>query len=591
MNRIHWLSPGDPEQRTGGYLYNARIAAALRQHGVDVIVHELAGQWPWPGVSHRSNLSSVPNDALVIADGLLWPGLQSDERADLCNRCTVWVVVHSLLDKEQASAEAIIEKEMAALRQATGWFATSQRTAALVSSRLGGAPGSVVIPGTAPASTHAGSRQRLLNVAHLTPRKNQAVLLQALAQLMDLDWELDIVGSLERDPDHALGIQKEVCTLGLEGRVHLRGELAAGDLESAYSRASCLVHTADFEAYGMVLTEALTRGLSVISTPAGAIDDLESAMVRRVAVGDVEGLVAQLRTYLDAPESSSTTPPSFPSWSDQAALLVRVLGLDEEGFSVDWLRMREPYDHAARSHALAEAFDDALGDGARTVMEIATGLGSGTRFLMQHMNRQVSWVLVDRDAQLLAALDTDMLNRGVNYRTHQHDLRDLAGLDVVADGVTTQALLDLVSHDWLVHFADWLAERRIPFLGALSVDGRVVWSPGDVQDQDVQKAFRTHQTWDRGFGPSPGPNAAMVLKRLLEERGFQVRMEPADWAISASDTAMVSAMVEGTASAAREAAQDAGVEPALVDAWRAEKISILETLSVRVGHWDLLAIP
>ena len=185
MNRIHWLSPGDPDQRTGGYLYNARIASALREHGVDVIVHALKGPWPWPQSSHQAELQAVPNDAVVIADGLMWPGLNSSERASLCDRCKVWVVMHSLMDMEDGSP-GLADTEVAALREANGWFATSERTARILSNRLGGGSGSVVIPGTAPLvrdETHAPKRGALLNVAHLIPRKNQTVLLQALASI------------------------------------------------------------------------------------------------------------------------------------------------------------------------------------------------------------------------------------------------------------------------------------------------------------------------------------------------------------------------------------------------------------------------
>ena len=40
---IHWLSPGDPARRTGGFLYNARMVAGLRDRGHGVRVHRLDG--------------------------------------------------------------------------------------------------------------------------------------------------------------------------------------------------------------------------------------------------------------------------------------------------------------------------------------------------------------------------------------------------------------------------------------------------------------------------------------------------------------------------------------------------------------------
>lgn len=594
MNRVHWLSPGDPSQRTGGYLYNSRIADALRIRGVDVIVHPLEGPWPWPGQSHAAWLDEVPDDAIVVADGLLWPGLQAEERASLCRRCQVWVVIHSLLDKEDVSDQTLIEREMMALKEANGWFATSERTARLVTERINAQHSAVVIPGTEGRAHEPRSRGpvlRMLNVAHLIPRKGHSMLFEALSSLKDLDWSLDVVGSRERDAGWAAQIESEVSSLGLGERVKFRGELGAEDMEEAYLSADVLVHTASFEAYGMVLTEALARGLGVISTPAGALDGLDCADVQRVDSGDVVGLCEALRKAIEAHPSPPISPPRFPSWDEQAGRLMQILGLEEEGFSVDWLRMREPHDHAARSSKLVHAFSAALCEGPNVVMELATGLGSGARFVSAQLQQPPEWILVDHDPRLLAALATDMQQQGVRYSTLQHDLRDIQSLRAAVSGVTTQALLDLVSTDWLTAFADWLAELRVPFLGALTVNGEVTWSPKDPRDESVQHAFRTHQTWDRGFGASPGPRAALVLQSLLEERGFQVSLEASDWVIPATDQPMVAAMVEGTAAAAREAATDAGISHSDVDAWRTARLAQVGDLSIRVGHWDLLALP
>jgi glycosyltransferase involved in cell wall biosynthesis len=594
VNRIHWLSPGDPSQRTGGYLYNSRIADALRARGVDVIIHPLDGPWPWPEHAHADALASVPDDAVVVADGLLWPGLGSSERASLCERCTVWVVVHSLLDKEGSAAPALVKRETAAVEEAHGWFATSHRTAKIVSQRMGKALGNVVIPGTdvhvvRPPSGH--TEVQLLNVAHLIPRKGHRMLMEALASVRDLSWSMTIVGSLARDSSWAETIESEVLRYSLSDRVHFLGELDETEMEEAYRSADVLVHTADFEAYGMVLTEALVRGLAVISTPAGALDELESPLIARVDAGDVAGLSTMLRAAIKAHPRVHTLPPKFPTWADQGERLMQLLGLQEEGFSVDWLRLREPHDHAARSTVLVDAFATALGEGSNTVMELATGLGSGARFVSGQIHPPPEWVLVDHDPQLLAAIDTDMASHGLRYRTLQHDLRDIQGLNEVVDGITTQALLDLVSHDWLEMFADWLSACRVPFLGALTVNGEVNWIPPDPRDESIQHAFRTHQTWDRGFGASPGPAAAVVLKGLLEDRGFTVSLESADWRVPATDQAMVSAMVEGTAAAAREAASEAGIGLDTVEDWRSARMAALGGLSVHVGHWDLLAIP
>jgi hypothetical protein len=245
-------------------------------------------------------------------------------------------------------------------------------------------------------------------------------------------------------------------------------------------------------------------------------------------------------------------------------------------FSIEWLTMREPYDHAARSEGLARAFADALPDGAR-VVDLAGGRGSGARYLQRVLPADVAVEVVDYDEQLLA--DAAAAGLGTRCLDLRHEPVP------AADAWHTQALLDLVSHEWLARFAEALIAARVPLLAALTVDGRVSWSPEDADDRSVQAAFRAHQRLDRGFGPSPGPDAAPWLAERLERAGWQVRTERADWRIPSSDGPMVEAMLKGTA----EAARVTHASPERVDAWLARRLAAPPSLVV--GHLDLLALP
>jgi hypothetical protein len=173
----------------------------------------------------------------------------------------------------------------------------------------------------------------------------------------------------------------------------------------------------------------------------------------------------------------------------------------------------------------------------------------------------------------------------------QLDVHDLDSLPSDVSAVTLQALLDLVSDEWLVAFADWLSERKLPLLAALTVDGRVNWEPAHPEDAAVARAFQFHQTWDRGFGASVGIAAAPRLAELLTERGYRVELRSADWDIPATAEAMVSAMVDGTQHAAQEAASAAGIDPAVVESWAQDRRGVAGALRLTVGHQDLLALP
>ena len=261
-------------------------------------------------------------------------------------------------------------------------------------------------------------------------------------------------------------------------------------------------------------------------------------------------------------------------------------------FSAQWLHLREPFDHAARCGQLVNTLISSLPTRQPLrVVELGAGLGSGMRYLAPLLPGPQHWTLVDHDARLLGSVGPPP-ESVVGLDTLCVDLRDPSSLEVEADLVSTQALLDLVSEDWLAQLSSWLIQRRLPLLAALSVDGRVQWWPEDPRDREVQAAFRAHQLTDRGFGPSPGPRAAVVLAGLLSRGGHTVTMARSDWEIGPGFTQMLKEMVSGVADAADEAATGITTSE-VVAGWRADRMAAIEDgkLALRVGHIDLLAVP
>ena len=332
MSRVlHWLSPGDPGQRTGGYIYNDRMVTALQARGWAVEVHALPGAWPWPcGADLQAGLArvaSIPRGEPVVADGLLWPGLGAG-REVVAEAHPVVVLVHSLLDKEGGGdPNQLLRLEDAALSEADAWIATSPATGRLVRSRLGasGPDGAVVCPGTDPAPRAAGSSgHQLLCVATVTPRKGIRLLVQAVARLKDPDWRLDIVGSTQRAPAYVDLVRQDIDAAGLSHRIHLLGEQSGAELQALYQQADVLVHAAHFEAFGMGLAEAIARAIPVVSTPAGALEVIPSGAVRAVPEGDASALATALDTVLcsravQEQMASAAASADLMNWPDTAA--------------------------------------------------------------------------------------------------------------------------------------------------------------------------------------------------------------------------------------------------------------------------------
>ena len=307
--RCTLLVAGDPSQRTGGYLYDARIAAGLRERGWTVAVIGLAGRFPRADAQARDELAAalaaLPDASLVLLDGLVMGDLGEVLRAQRQRLRMVALLHHPLADEgglDAAERSHFLASEGAALAEVAAVITTSAFTARRLAG-LGWLRGgcTVVEPGVAaaPLASAAGEPPRLLCVASLSPRKAQDVLLAALVQNTHLAWQCELVGSRDRDPAFAAQLDAQLRAYHLHERVSLTGELAEPDLQAAYGRADLFVLASRYEGYGMVITEALAHGLPVLCTSGGALaETLPPGAGLQVPPDDLAALAAALRRLL-----------------------------------------------------------------------------------------------------------------------------------------------------------------------------------------------------------------------------------------------------------------------------------------------------
>jgi SAM-dependent methyltransferase len=281
-----------------------------------------------------------------------------------------------------------------------------------------------------------------------------------------------------------------------------------------------------------------------------------------------------------------------------------------ERFDADWLTLREPFDHAARSVTLAQRLADRLPRRPR-LLDLGAGTGSLFRFLAPIIGRGQDWILMDADDALLedAFGRTAAWARRQGFAAtwpgdalHVSTPRGLWRLQAVqsdlgasspppqageVDGIVCSALLDLVSPAWLARRFDAL---DVPLLACLSVDGRDAWAPAHPADALVHAAFRRDQLRDKGFGPALGSAAPSVALKLLAARGFVTASAPSDWRIPRAALRMQRAMIDGMADAARNARP---ARAATIAEWQEARLrqAMRARLAIRIGHRDILALP
>ena len=147
---------------------------------------------------------------------------------------------------------------------------------------------------------------RLLSVGRAVEKKGHDVLLDALARLpADCAWTLDLVGGGPLLP----ALRRRARTLGLEGRVRLRGALAQEDLLALYRDADLFVLAsrvaADGDRDGLpnVLMEAQSQRLACLASAVSAIPELirDGETGTLVAPGDAAALARALQALIRDP--------------------------------------------------------------------------------------------------------------------------------------------------------------------------------------------------------------------------------------------------------------------------------------------------
>jgi glycosyltransferase involved in cell wall biosynthesis len=324
----------DPALPSGGNTYDRRVCRDLAAHELRV-----AGTWPRPDDAARAalaaTLAALPDGAAVLVDGLVACGVP-EVVVPQARRLSLAVLVHLPLGDEVGAAD------LAARERETLAAVTVVATSPWVAARLAAVHGldpdriAVVPPGVDPAPLAPGTdgATRLLCVGSVTPTKGQDLLVDALAALRDVTWTCDLVGPLGRDPAHVAAVRAAVARHGLDERVRLTGPLVGPALDAAYAAADLLVLPSRVEAYGMVVTEALARGVPVLAADAGGVRDALGTPPPGLLVppGDAPALAAALRRWLgDAPlrerlrAAARARRTTLPGWEVTSRCLAHVL--------------------------------------------------------------------------------------------------------------------------------------------------------------------------------------------------------------------------------------------------------------------------
>jgi len=187
--------------------------------------------------------------------------------------------------------------------------------------QLGGASHVEVIPctvdesyWTVPPRPRASDPFTFYAQAHLTPRKGLDILIRAFARTFRGDVTVRLVIGGGGDGAISDGLAALAQSTGVQSQVSFLGAIPRDAVREAMWAANCFVLPSHAENFGVVLIEALSTGLPVISTRCGGPEDIVDDKVGiLLRPGDEQGLADALSTIRSKPAHD---PQATRAWAN-----------------------------------------------------------------------------------------------------------------------------------------------------------------------------------------------------------------------------------------------------------------------------------
>jgi mannosyltransferase len=140
-------------------------------------------------------------------------------------------------------------------------------------------------------------------------QKGTDVFVEAMCRLLPRypDFTAVVVGAIVPEQTaFANDLRKRIETVGLQARIVMTGELDIEEVQRWYQRLTIYAFTSRNEGFGLTLIEAMSVGVALVASRAGAAELVVEDGVTGLLTppGDVDALVAALEPLMRDPGSA-----------------------------------------------------------------------------------------------------------------------------------------------------------------------------------------------------------------------------------------------------------------------------------------------
>ena len=344
--RVSLITDGDPDQISGGYLYQRRIATLAPRHGAEIRFVSLPPRrYPFGLFDARRSIEEALEADVVVVDSLasntLGPWLARGLRRPLIGS------VHQRLGGTEGSP---VGRRVRAMADRLAWrrcdhlivpscqLARDLRSAGIARPQLYVVTPGRDIPEPKPRrppdrDLRDGRRAAIVCVANWVRRKGVVDVARAVAALPPTVATLHLVGAEQLDAGYHREVLDELDTPALRGRVVRHGAVAPPVVAELLARADIFTLPSRDEPYGMVYTEAMCAGLPIVGWRAGNLPHLIDNGVEGILVptGNVGALTAAyLRLATDPAQrhemgaAAAQRAAMLPTWDETTIRFVDI---------------------------------------------------------------------------------------------------------------------------------------------------------------------------------------------------------------------------------------------------------------------------
>ncbi len=349
--RVAFIVYGRVDQRSGGFLYDYYLISRLEEQGHTVeVISQAEGSIIGKILENVGDtvkrIRRIKAD-IIIADELNHPSLFASIRKIRRLKIPIVALVHHLKSDEKLKlierrVSRFMEKRF--LRDVDAFLFNSSQTASSVGTLLGTAPSRfrVVHPGAGNPLKNPRPRNdsmRILFVGNIIPRKGLDRLILALTKQKNENWELDVVGDGNTDPEYTRYCHDIARRTEIAQQIRFHGRIDEIGLEGLRESCEVLAVPSDYEGFGIVYLEAMRSGLIPIAAADGGAADLirdgiDGYLVSADVPEELETALGRLIRHPDLRLEMATRARAraedFPEWNtamDKAVEFLEEVGV------------------------------------------------------------------------------------------------------------------------------------------------------------------------------------------------------------------------------------------------------------------------